>query len=886
VQTTDIDISVLLEEAQGLRRGGALADAAHRYRRVLLLDPLNVDALYYLAQISCQLGDVNGGVALVRRAIVVNPQQGRLHNLLGMALAALGRPHEALASFDTAIMVAPQLISAYGARGDALVTLGRFEEAIENYDHVLESDPTAVDTWCNRGAALQQIGLSARAHECYERAVTLCPDIIEAAIGQGVALLSMARHREALAAFESVLARDPRNIEALGGCGFVLNALDRPADALSICDKVLSIRPDHIGALNNRGTAFCLLGRHEEGLASYRRVVELEPQNVESLANCAYALNSLGRSLEALESCDQALAVRPGFIAALNHRGIALMVLRRLDEAQAMFDSVLAIDPDEIDALNNRSGVLFSFNRFEEALAGYDAVLRLAPGHVDALYNRGMSLYIMNRGVEAVDCFEQTIVLRPSYGKARIGRCIAQLPIIYSDAVEIATRRAAYERMLSMLRNDVERDDIGGALADAVGAMQPFYLSYQGRNDRDLQRLYGEMVCRALARKYPPAESSPAPGQGHPVRVGIVSGFFFQHSVWKCLLKGWMSQIDRNRFRLFGYYTASTRDPETDAAKSLCEKFIQGPLPVERWRETILADAIHVLIYPEIGMDPVCPQLAGQRLASVQCNSWGHPETSGFPTLDYFLSSDLMEPPDGQDHYTERLIRLPNLSGFYEPAETSLVSETRIGLDFGFDLGLNLGPAVIKYWSPQSLYKYLPQFDWIFPRIAGAVGPCRFVFIQDKSADVSETFRKRLDRAFAAANMNAADYCLILPRLDQTRFGAAMRSCDIFLDNPEWSGCTTSLESLQFDLPIVTMSGRLMRGRHTAAFLRMMNVHDTIADSVDEYVTIATRLALDESWRTKIRERIRMNKNRIYRDHNCIKGLESFLDRVARNSVS
>src|SRR5712671_5237504 len=210
-------------------------------------------------------------------------------------------------------------------------------------------------------------------------------------------------------------------------------------------------------------------------------------------------------------------------------------------------------------------------------------------------------------------------------------------------------------------------------------------------------------------------------------------------------------------------------------------------------------------------MDPVCPQLAGQRLASVQCNSWGHPETSGFPTLGYFLSSDLMEPPDGHDHYTERLIRLPNLSAFYEPAETSSVSAPELGLDSG--------TAVVKYWSPQSLYKYLPQFDWIFPRIARAVGPCRFVFIQDKSAHVTETFRKRLDRVFSEAGMIAADYCLILPRLDQSRFLAATQSCDIFLDNPEWSGGITTLESLAFDLPIVTMPGRMMRGRHTAAFL-------------------------------------------------------------------
>ena len=38
--------------------------------------------------------------------------------------------------------------------------------------------------------------------------------------------------------------------------------------------------------------------------------------------------------------------------------------------------------------------------------------------------------------------------------------------------------------------------------------------------------------------------------------------------------------------------------------------------------------------------------------------AWGHPETSGLPTIDYFLTSALMEPEDGDDHYTERLVRL------------------------------------------------------------------------------------------------------------------------------------------------------------------------------------------------------------------------------------
>ena len=219
-----------------------------------------------------------------------------------------------------------------------------------------------------------------------------------------------------------------------------------------------------------------------------------------------------------------------------------------------------------------------------------------------------------------------------------------------------------------------------GDLADAIGAHQPFYLAYQGLNDRDLQATYGAMVCRVMAARYGPAKLPAPPEPGEPVRVAIVSGFFRQHSNWKIPIKGWLSQLDRRRFRLFGYYTADEADAETEAAAALCERFVRGPLSLDAWRQAILADAPHVIIYPEVGMDRVSAQLAAQRLAPVQCNAWGHPDTSGFPTLDYYLSSDLMEPPDGEEHYTERLVRLPNLSIYYEPPDAAPAAADRAAL--------------------------------------------------------------------------------------------------------------------------------------------------------------------------------------------------------------
>jgi protein O-GlcNAc transferase len=259
----------------------------------------------------------------------------------------------------------------------------------------------------------------------------------------------------------------------------------------------------------------------------------------------------------------------------------------------------------------------------------------------------------------------------------------------------------------------------------------------------------------------------------------------------------------------------------------------------------------------------------------VQCNSWGHPETSGFPTLDYYLSSELMEPPNAEDYYTERLVRLPNLSIYYEPLDPPRLSLTRA------DLGLRSTTTV--YWCGQSLYKYLPQFDQVFPRIAQNVDNCQFVFIQyPKGIHVTELFRKRLDEAFSAVGLRAADSCVILPRLDADRFAAAMGQCDIVLDSVGWSGCNSTLESLQHDLPIVTLPGPLMRSRHSSAFLKVMGIEETIADTVDDYVSIAIRLARDVPWRSAVKAKISLNKDRIYREPTCLPALQKFLWNVAR----
>src|SRR5262249_57733485 len=156
-------------------------------------------------------------------------------------------------------------------------------------------------------------------------------------------------------------------------------------------------------------------------------------------------------------------------------------------------------------------------------------------------------------------------------------------------------------------------------------------------------------------------------------------------------------------------------------------------------------------------------------------------------------------------------------------------------------LGLR-GDAVV-YWCAQSLPKYLPQYDEVFAGIAASLPSWQFAFIEFAGGrSVTELFKTRLDRAFQAVGMRAENHCVFLPRLAPERFAAAIGQCDVVLDSIGWSGCNSILESLVYDLPVVTLPGELMRSRHAAAILQMMDVPQTTARSVDEYVPIPSTL--------------------------------------------
>ena len=704
--------------------------------------------------------------------------------------------------------------------------------------------------------------------------------------------------------YAAALGVDPAHPLALHNLGILRAAQGRAADAVELIRRATLADPGSAAAHANLGALLLSQGLGDEAETCFVRALLEDPGSAVAACGLADVQASQGRPAEAEANYRRALELDVQYTPAMTGLGILLMRADRLQEAGDLFCQALVLQPSSVRAHYNVGNALKASGRFEEASIFYREALRLDPGFADAWTNLGNLLRVFEDEEQAMECHKTARDLRPADPRAhlnlgqlykdrgdiemaraelnaarmldpsdvsaQLAMVMAELPMTYTGQEEVADARARYAERLEALIADYERDPRADAFAAAIGSSQPFLLAYQGLNDRELQARYGAFVSRVMADHRPAKAPCPLPGPDERIRVGIVSGFFRAHSNWKIPLRGWLTHIDRSRFEVTAYYTGAVKDASTEEAESLADRFVAGPMTTDAWRQRLLEDAPHVLIYPEIGMDSTSVRLAAQRLAAVQCASWGHPETTGLPTIDAFLSSDLMEPQGAKAHYTEQLVRLPGLGVVIEPPDETPETVSRA------ELGLK--DDAVVFWCAQSLPKYLPVYDDLYPRIAEALPRAQFVFIGlAQASEAEQRFRQRMQAAFARRGLASEDHLVMLPRLTKTRYFGAIAQADILLDSPGWSGCNSTLESLSAALPMVTMEGPMMRGRHTAAILGRLGLKRLVARDLDGYVATALGLGADGALLKRVRSQIEARKHTLYGDLAPVRALEQVL---------
>lgn len=227
------------------------------------------------------------------------------------------------------------------------------------------------------------------------------------------------------------------------------------------------------------------------------------------------------------------------------------------------------------------------------AIRSYKAAIAADPNHRAAYICLGSMLLQVGNTAHAVIVFGKAAERWPDWILPWWAAAVARIPQSYRDASGIACVRVDYVAALREMRARAA-NDIADA-AEALGEFPPFQVPYQGHDDRLVQTVYGGLVTGVMGATYPRWSGRVhRPWRpGEPLRVGIVCGAFRRHSGWRLPLRGWVENLDCERFSLFGYHTDSRQDPETELAASLFDRFVQGPLRLDDWARCIEADAPH-----------------------------------------------------------------------------------------------------------------------------------------------------------------------------------------------------------------------------------------------------------------------------------------------------
>ena len=656
-------------------------------------------------------------------------------------------------------------------------------------------------------------------------------------------------------------------------------ATEKWLEAETCFRRALEWKTDYAEAHYNLGSALRAQGRFEDAVASYKQALAHRPNHAETYLNLGNALQAQGKLEDAAEACRQALALKPNLATAHNNLGNLYVAQNHFEAALTAYARAIELKPHFAEAHHNRGLAALKLGRPDDAVAACQQAVALKPDYVAAHVVLGNALRDTGRKEDADLSYQRAVSLDPDSAEARLGWAIAAIPLIPESVTDAGQTTEHFLARLNTLTQWCRANP--GKLGAAVGTIQPFYLAYRPEDLTSALSRYGDLVSAEAAAYWKPAAASDvgATPRRDRIRLGIVTGQIKRHPVWEVILRGLIQYLDRDRFEIFLYHTGAAVNEETAWASAQVAHFVQGPKPIKQWIAAIAAAQPEAILYPEVGMDSATCTLAALRLAPLQIASWGHPVTTGLPTMDWYLSGELLETPQSPQHYREKLITLP---GTGVCTEFTPVEKEPWG-------GPPRSDSVVRFALCQQPLKFDPWNDRLLARLAKAAGACEFWLATPANMPWSAVkLRARLASAFRAEGLDPERYLRASPWLPRERFLSFLDEMDIYLDCPAFSGYTTAWQALHCGLPIITLDGILLRQTLAAGLLRQIGVTDGITTTEEEYLATAVRWAGEcrdtHRW-TQRRVELRAAATRADGNRDAVTALEHQLWQALRESA-
>ena len=354
------------------------------------------------------------------------------------------------------------------------------------------------------------------------------------------------------------------------------------------------------------------------------------------------------------------------------------------------------------------------------------------------------------------------------------------------------------------------------------------------------------------------------------IKIGFISQFLNDHTIGK-LFKGIILNLDYNNFEIQIFHSSQTKKDRIykeliESEKILNIKNFSLPNKFSEGVKIIEKRNLDIMFYPDIGMSADLYYYSFLRLAKYQMTSWGHPETTGNSSIDYFLSSKLLETKSGHLNYTEKLLLSDYLPMYYyKPVLKNILDENQIASE-------NI------YSCPQSLIKIHPDFDEVLLKILKKDKKAKIYFIKDKRGYL---YKKVLDR-FIKNLGSFIDRVIFLENLSMNDYINHYGSASVILD-PYYFGSGNSFhESMYYGTPTVTKPTNYLKSRiATGAYKQMKIEKPPVVKTSEEYVEKAIEIANNKSKNLEIKKYYRDSAEKyLFENMNFIRDLENIFYKI------
>jgi predicted O-linked N-acetylglucosamine transferase (SPINDLY family) len=155
---------------------GQFPEAKALLEEICRVDRVDAETWRMLGTVCGQLGDADGAIANLCRAVELNPGHAPAHLDLGAALLSADRLEEAVISLRHVIQLNPSDSESLARLGGVLHSLGNLEEAAACYRRALQWQPHWAAMHDNLGGILRSQGLIDESISSHRRAIEIAPN--------------------------------------------------------------------------------------------------------------------------------------------------------------------------------------------------------------------------------------------------------------------------------------------------------------------------------------------------------------------------------------------------------------------------------------------------------------------------------------------------------------------------------------------------------------------------------------------------------------------------------------------------------------------------------------------------------------------------------------